>query len=89
MVSAARDWLPRGAIDKNDEKLEVDLGGPGFHLNRSNQLVLESKQDMAKRGVASPDDGDALVLTFAHPVAPIIERPKAAARPQTSYSPFG
>jgi hypothetical protein len=32
--------------------------------------VLESKADMQKRGQASRDDGDALVLTFAQPVAP-------------------
>jgi hypothetical protein len=32
--------------------------------------VLESKADMQKRGEASPDDGDALALTFAQPVAP-------------------
>jgi phage terminase large subunit len=33
-------------------------------------LVLESKADMQKRGQASPDDGDALALTFAQAVAP-------------------
>jgi hypothetical protein len=38
-------------------------------INRSNLLVLESKADMQKRGQASPDDGDALALTFAQPVA--------------------
>jgi hypothetical protein len=32
--------------------------------------VIESKDDMKKRGVASPDDADALALTFAAPVAP-------------------
>jgi hypothetical protein len=32
--------------------------------------VLESKADIQKRGQASPDDGDALALTFAQPVAP-------------------
>jgi hypothetical protein len=32
--------------------------------------VLESKADMQKRGQASPDDGDALALTFAQPAAP-------------------
>jgi hypothetical protein len=26
---------------------------------------------MKKRGLASPDDGDALVLTFAQPLAPL------------------
>jgi hypothetical protein len=32
--------------------------------------LLESKADMQKRGQASPDDGDALALSFAQPVAP-------------------
>jgi hypothetical protein len=32
--------------------------------------VLESKADMQKRGQASPDDGDALALTFAQSVVP-------------------
>jgi hypothetical protein len=52
------------------------LAGPGYHINRSNLLVLESKADMQKRGQASPDDGDALALTFAQPVAPAeVEEP--------------
>jgi hypothetical protein len=33
-------------------------------------VVLESKAAMQERGQASPDDGDALSLTFAQPVAP-------------------
>ena len=53
-----------------DENLGADWAGPGYQLNRSNLLVLESKADMQKRGQASPDDGDALALTFAQPVAP-------------------
>jgi hypothetical protein len=32
--------------------------------------VLQPKADMQKRGQASPDDGDALVLTFGQPVVP-------------------
>ena len=51
-------------------RLATDLAGPGYHINRSNLLVLESKADMQKRGQASPDDGDALALTFAQTVAP-------------------
>lgn len=70
MYSALKDWLPRGAIDKNDERLEIDLTGPGYHLNRTNQLVLESKAELCKRQ-PSPDDGDALALTFAQQVAPV------------------
>jgi phage terminase large subunit len=59
-----------GAIEA-DEKMVADLAGPGYHINRSNLLVLESKADMQKRGQASPDDGDALALTFAQPVEPV------------------
>jgi hypothetical protein len=70
-----KDYLLHGAIEA-DEKMAADLAGPGYHINRSNLLVLESKADMQKRGQASPDDGDALALTFAQPVAPAeIEEP--------------
>jgi hypothetical protein len=62
-----KDWL------LHDEKMAADLAGPGYHINRSNLLVLESKADMQKRGQASPDDGDALALTFAQPVAAEVE----------------
>ena len=64
-----KDWLLTGAIE-TDEKMAMDLAGPGYHINRSNLLVLERKADMQKRGQASPDDGDALALTFAQAVAP-------------------
>lgn len=76
MWSSVKDWLPRGAIDA-DSKLEIGLTAPGYHINRANKLVLESKADMAKRGEASPDDGDALALTFAQPVAPLAPRSDA------------
>jgi hypothetical protein len=64
------NWPLHSAIE-TDEKMAADLAGPGYHINRSNLLVLESKADMQKRGQASPDDGDALALTFAQPVAPV------------------
>src|SRR5713101_2924535 len=69
MWDRMKDCLLKGAIEK-DEKMATDLAGPGYHINRSNLLVLESKADMQKRGQASPDDGDALALTFAQTVAP-------------------
>ena len=69
MWDRMKDWLLSGAIER-DEKMATDLAGQGYHINRSNLLVLESKADMQKRGQASPDDGDALALTFAQAVAP-------------------
>ena len=76
-----RDWLLVGAIDPKDTRLEADLTAPGHHLDRRDRLVLESKESMAKRNVASPDDADALALTFAEPVAP-----RARANPRRRQS---
>jgi hypothetical protein len=39
-------------------------------------VKLEDKALMKKRGLDSPDDADALALTFAMPVAPPSNAPK-------------
>jgi hypothetical protein len=67
MWARMKDWLTRGAIPK-DVPLEIDLTGPGYKHDKADRLLLESKEDMKKRGLASTDDGDALALTFALPV---------------------
>jgi hypothetical protein len=48
----------------------MDLTGPGYTHDKRDRLQLESKESMKKRGVDSPDDGDALALTFAQVVRP-------------------
>ena len=67
MWAEMRNWLKRGAIDDNSE-LEMDLVGPGYTHDKKDRVVLEAKEKMKKRGLASPDHGDALALTFAMPV---------------------
>ena len=37
-------------------------------FNAKNEIQLERKEDMKKRGLHSPDLADAFVLTFAQPV---------------------
>jgi hypothetical protein len=59
-----RDWLAFGAIDKTP-RLEQDLVGPGYTHDKQDRVLLESKDKMKSRGVDSPDDGDALAVTFA------------------------
>ena len=81
MWSRCKDWLLQGAIDPKDMKLELDLAGPGYHLDKQDRLVLEAKESMQKRGVASPDDADALALTFAAPVQAPVRVGPAPARP--------
>lgn len=89
MYKAAKDWLLLGAIpdEQDDRELAAQLALPGYHLNNSRKLVIESKQDMAKRKVKSPDDADAFVLTFAMPVAPVIKHQPRT--PRVEYSPWG
>lgn len=86
MWNRTKEWLPTGMIDPHDERLELDLTGPGFHLSKRDRLVLESKEQMKKRGLASPDDGDALALTFAQPVAPV-KRPVGQPPSGSRYGP--
>lgn len=83
MWDRMREWLGNGCIPPKDPDLEIGLTSPGFEHNRSGKLVLESKEDMARRGVASPDDADALALTFARNVAPIEQRSRAVAPPRS------
>lgn len=84
MWNKLKEWLLRGAIPV-DSRLEADLGGPGFHLNKQDQLELESKESMQKRGVASPDDGDALALTFAQQVAVVAPYREEEYRPTSTW----
>lgn len=60
-------WLETGSIPDDNELFE-DMIGPELHFDIGMRMRLESKDDMAKRGLPSPDKGDALALTFAHPV---------------------
>jgi len=68
-----REWLKHGCID-NDPELVTDLAAVEYGYNSNNEIQLERKQDMKKRGMASPDDGDALALTFAYPVQTVEQK---------------
>lgn len=64
-----RDWLASGSIP-DDSELCDDLVGPEVIPDDAGVVRLEPKEVMKKRGLASPDCGDALALTFAAPVMP-------------------
>lgn len=67
MWHRGRDWLGTGCIEDGTE-LRDDLIGVEYSFDKSDRLLLESKEKMEGRGLASPDDGDALMITFAQPV---------------------
>jgi hypothetical protein len=67
----ARDWLAESNPEiPNDPELAADLVGPLYSYNSKGQICLEPKDDMKERGLASPDCGDMLAMTFAVRIAP-------------------
>ena len=69
MWQQMKDWLSNGSIDSHPE-LEADLVGPGIRSDVKQRIWLEDKKSMKQRGIDSPDDADALALTFAAVIQP-------------------
>lgn len=63
-----RDWIPTATLP-DDKPLADDLSAPMYHYSLKGQLQLESKDKMKKRGYASPNNADALAMTFSRTVA--------------------
>lgn len=70
MWDAMKKWLKEGGVVEDKQEIIDDLTGPDAFINLRGKLQLESKDDMKERGLASPNFGDALALTFAFPVIP-------------------
>jgi hypothetical protein len=68
MWGTMKDWLKEEGMIEDDQGLKDDLTGPEAFMNLRGRLQLESKDDMKKRGLPSPNKADALSLTFAYPV---------------------
>lgn len=90
MWGAMRAWIKGGALPQ-DSDLRAQLIGLTYTYNLRGEIQLEKKEDMAKRGLPSPDRADALALTFAYPLASHAfaggEGPKAPAV-EYEYDPF-
>jgi len=71
MWANMRKWLMQGGSINSNPQLETELTDREFMHNSKDQLVMESKDQLKKRGLASPDWADALALTFAVPAGSI------------------
>lgn len=88
-----RDWLRGGMIpdtpDLAAELISVEYG----YVTRQglDAIQLEKKSDMKSRGLASPDQADALALTFAYPVMPSDHTQQFTGKPThtSEYNPLG
>lgn len=97
MWMRSREWLedPAGADIPDFDEIQADACGPTYKYDSLSRLLLESKQDLRRRGVPSPDIWDAVVLTFAEYIRSEAEdkyekdayrRAEKAARSRTSKS---
>lgn len=78
-----RDWLMAGCEIPDDPELDADLTSPQYGFSAKQQVQLEKKEDMKKRGIASPDSADMLAMTFA---ANVVKRPPVQA---PNYQQYG
>lgn len=62
-----KSWLEGNVMLPNDPALTDDLLNIRRKSSGDSKLRLETKQEMKKRGVRSPDIGDGYALTFAVP----------------------
>lgn len=72
-------WLENGGCIDDDQELRRDLGSRTWDFQGgrdSGKKVLNTKREMAKDGIPSPDDGDALALCMY----PNVPRRNTAAR---------
>jgi hypothetical protein len=90
MLFTMAEWVRTVGCIPNLPALKHDLAAPTYYFAADNRKRVESKDDIKKRGLPSPDLGDALALTFAHPVErknhyPITQR---HGMPQREHDPY-
>jgi hypothetical protein len=62
----AREWFDSREVKiPEDERLIAQLSTLKYRFTSTGKIVVEGKEDLMKRGVESPDEADAFVLTMA------------------------
>jgi hypothetical protein len=82
-----RERFEEGEVSiPDDDELAAQLTGLKFRYTSRGQVLIESKEDMRKRGLPSPDRADALMLAFAANM-PSGEIIRPGRRPHPKLSP--
>lgn len=63
----AKQDLTEIAVMPDDSTLKMQLSSPKWFRNSKGKIVIETKDQLARRHIPSPDDADALVLAFLEP----------------------
>lgn len=85
-----REWLASdiGVQIPDSDELMTDLCGLGYKFDSNGRLLIESKEDLKKRGMLSPDTADALSLTFVGGMYANTESTAFMPKPQNFKSLF-
>jgi len=67
MWGAMKQWIKAGYLPRDPDLLAA-LASVEYAYDGNDAIQLERKYDTKRRGMPSPDDADALALTFAYPV---------------------
>jgi phage terminase large subunit len=89
------DFVAKGTKHPADEMISIpahprliaELSQPLYQRTNTGKIKIESKEDMAKRGIKSPDHADSLVLCFADDVPPDIHPAPREAASMMSHAP--
>jgi hypothetical protein len=72
MWSRMRDWIKGADLPKDDSSMRLALIGREYLYDDRERMRMERKRDMKRRGLASPDEADALCHTFAEELGDLI-----------------
>jgi hypothetical protein len=89
MWGRMRQWLiDGGCLPEHLTDLDLELQAPEYTYAGRDKLLLESKEHMVERGLASPDFADALSLSFFAPVRPKLTGMQAQQYAKTTGNPY-
>lgn len=81
-----REWLERRDCHLADDDLLIgELTTPKYQILSNGKIKVESKREMKKRGVASPNRADAWLMTFARVGFASNKKPIAYPKPKGIY----
>jgi hypothetical protein len=92
---AMAEWFKGDVAVSDDDDFEEELTGREYGYIGETKKFIEPKKEMKKRGLKSPDDADALALTFAIPTPAvtaqqILDRIRGGVQGQgVNYDPLG
>ena len=70
MIAGVKEWLDEdGAKIPDSDLIQADFCAPSYKYDSNQRLIIESKEDMRARGLASTDILDSVALNFAYPIA--------------------